>query len=179
MFGAGNEARTRDLNLGKVALYQLSYSRICKTQIIHRLSLFPELTRFNLNFSGGAGRSRTDLHGFAIRCITALLPRPIFRTQALKIPTKKGSSCFPFWLKDVGTSFNVWSGKRGSNSRPQPWQGCALPTELFPRISEFSIICFVRCNERIIARFPGYFETPRKFCINVSPHRPWAWQRQP
>ena len=26
-FGAGNEARTRDLNLGKVALYQLSYSR--------------------------------------------------------------------------------------------------------------------------------------------------------
>src|SRR2546427_8437787 len=29
----------------------------------------------------------------------------------------------------VGT----WSGKRDSNSRPQPWQGCALPTELFPR----------------------------------------------
>ena len=27
--GAGNEIRTRDLNLGKVALYQLSYSRIC------------------------------------------------------------------------------------------------------------------------------------------------------
>ncbi len=26
--GAGNGARTRDLNLGKVALYQLSYSRI-------------------------------------------------------------------------------------------------------------------------------------------------------
>ncbi len=28
MYGAGDEARTRDLNLGKVALYQLSYSRI-------------------------------------------------------------------------------------------------------------------------------------------------------
>ena len=27
VIGAGNEARTRDLNLGKVALYQLSYSR--------------------------------------------------------------------------------------------------------------------------------------------------------
>ena len=27
----------------------------------------------------------------------------------------------------------IWSGKRVSNSRPQPWQGCALPTELFPR----------------------------------------------
>ena len=27
-----------------------------------------------------------------------------------------------------------WSGKRGSNSRPRPWQGRALPTELFPLI---------------------------------------------
>jgi hypothetical protein len=26
-FGAGEESRTLDLNLGKVALYQLSYSR--------------------------------------------------------------------------------------------------------------------------------------------------------
>ncbi len=32
-FGAGNETRTRDLNLGKVALYQLSYSRISKPQL--------------------------------------------------------------------------------------------------------------------------------------------------
>jgi hypothetical protein len=28
-FGAGKESRTLDLNLGKVALYQLSYSREC------------------------------------------------------------------------------------------------------------------------------------------------------
>ena len=27
-FGASNEVRTRDLDLGKVALYQLSYTRI-------------------------------------------------------------------------------------------------------------------------------------------------------
>ena len=27
LIGAGDESRTRDLNLGKVALYQLSYSR--------------------------------------------------------------------------------------------------------------------------------------------------------
>ena len=26
-----------------------------------------------------------------------------------------------------------WSGRRVSNSRPQPWQGCALPTELLPQ----------------------------------------------
>ena len=28
---------------------------------------------------------------------------------------------------------NRESGKRDSNPRPQPWQGCALPTELFPQ----------------------------------------------
>ncbi len=28
IFGAGNEIRTRDPNLGKVVLYQLSYSRL-------------------------------------------------------------------------------------------------------------------------------------------------------
>ena len=27
----------------------------------------------------------------------------------------------------------MWSGKPDSNRRPQPWQGCALPTELFPQ----------------------------------------------
>ena len=62
--GAGDESRTRDLNLGKVALYQLSYSRIFD------------------------------------------------RTRTL--------------------SKREWSGRRVSNSRPQPWQGCALPTELLP-----------------------------------------------
>ena len=58
--GAGNEARTRDPDLGKVVLYQLSYSRLGVV------------------------------------------------------------------------TFKFWSGKRGSNSRPRPWQGRALPTELFP-----------------------------------------------
>ena len=32
--GAGNRVRTGDLNLGKVALYQLSYSRNCYSQAI-------------------------------------------------------------------------------------------------------------------------------------------------
>ena len=29
--------------------------------------------------------------------------------------------------------FSIWSGRRVSNSRPIPWQGIALPTELLPR----------------------------------------------
>ena len=98
--------------------------------------------------SGGAGRSRTDLHGFAIRCITALLPR--------RVPDKKGKRGLPFLAESAPEELsNVWSGKRGSNSRPQPWQGCALPTELFPHLSELRIVCCVRCNKQIIAQIGG------------------------
>ena len=31
-------------------------------------------------------------------------------------------------------SSKQWSGQRGSNPRPQPWQGCALPTEPCPHM---------------------------------------------
>ena len=43
------------------------------------------------------------------------------------------------WPKDfksfvsTDSTIRAMSGKRDSNSRPQPWQGCALPTELFPQ----------------------------------------------
>ena len=39
----------------------------------------------------------------------------------------------PFWAKRhnerEGSTVDVgnWSGRRDSNPRPQPWQGCALP----------------------------------------------------
>ena len=42
-FGAGNEARTRDPNLGKVMLYQLSYSRKIPMSVVRRERL--ELSR--------------------------------------------------------------------------------------------------------------------------------------
>ena len=34
LFGAGNETRTRDPDLGKVVLYQLSYSRVLVLRIL-------------------------------------------------------------------------------------------------------------------------------------------------
>ena len=101
-FGAAEESRTLDLYLGKVSLYQLSYCR--KT-------------------FGGASRSRTDLHGFAIRCITALLSR-------------LSENVFYNFGKALRLYPKIWSGRRVSNSRPIPWQGIALPTELLPRETE-------------------------------------------
>jgi hypothetical protein len=76
--GAGEEARTLDLNLGKVALYQLSYSRYV-------------------------------LHVYYANDYLLLRAADL-----------------------LFASLGDWSGRRGSNSRPQPWQGCALPTELLP-----------------------------------------------
>jgi hypothetical protein len=34
-YGAGDGIRTRDIDLGKVALYQLSYSRLSETSIFY------------------------------------------------------------------------------------------------------------------------------------------------
>ena len=51
-----------------------------------------------------APRIRTGGKGFAVLCLTTWLCRPI---------------C------------SFWSGRRDSNPRPQPWQGCALPLSYF------------------------------------------------
>ena len=64
-------------------------------------------------YNGGCGRSRTAVDGFAGHCITVLLR------------SHKGQIKKPRWF--AALLFRIWSGKRGSNSRPQPWQGCALP----------------------------------------------------
>ena len=38
----------------------------------------------------------------------------------------------------------MWSEKRGSNPRPQPWQGCALPAELFSLLPRSKLILFYK-----------------------------------
>jgi hypothetical protein len=69
-----------------------------------------------VRINGGSGRNRTGVHGVAVRCMTTLPP----------------------------SHFGGWSGKPGSNRRPQPWQGCALPTELFPHLSRLSTVVVAR-----------------------------------
>ena len=48
-------------------------------------------------------------------------------TAVSVIPRRKRS-----FLEEYEKGEINWSGKPGSNRRPQPWQGCALPTELVP-----------------------------------------------
>ena len=69
--------------------------------------------------------------------------------RAVSVPIPYESGLSTGWIpKQPGTdvpSCLFWSGKRDSDPRPQPWQGCALPTELFPRWdykgSEFFRLC--------------------------------------
>ena len=50
------------------------------------------------------------------------------------------------------------SEKRDSNPRPQPWQGCALPTELFSLIIYFSKFAFdeLLCFSFAVQRYDKY-----------------------
>ena len=45
----------------------------------------------------------------------------------------------------------VWSGRRGSNSLPPPWQGGALPDELRPHVGEVLLSRSLRATYVIIA----------------------------
>src|SRR5215470_16765215 len=77
---------------------------------------------------GGGGRNRTGVDGFAGRCMATLPPRRV--VDRSRLVGRKKSKCQG---RAGALPERNWSGKRVSNSRPQPWQGCALPTELFPR----------------------------------------------
>ena len=77
--------------------------------------------------NGGQGRNRTGVRGFAGRCMTTLPPGHCSLRRR-----SKGSPLAGKNKTSVVRGFKNWSGKRDSNSRPRPWQGRALPTELFP-----------------------------------------------
>lgn len=84
-----------------------------------------------------------------------------FATAPLKLKRENGrlqSSVFP----------RIWSGKGGSNSRPQPWQGCALPTELFPRCLHLATANY-KPNRQNPATTPIYGpgQPPRPFSGNT------------
>gem|GEM_PF-6021283 len=87
---------------------------------------------------------------------------------------RKVCSDFPF-LHDLCSK--IWSGRRVSNSRPQPWQGCALPTELLPHLQSASIAKpegFVSTARRgLCQRHAGFVSTARRVCVN----RTQGWGR--
>ena len=60
--------------------------------------------------------------------------------------------------------FSILSGKRDSNSRPQPWQGCALPTELFPQKYYYLRLQPFDCG----CKGTSFFLFCKFFCVNIT-----------
>ena len=50
-----------------------------------------------------------------------------------ELPTKAGKATIAATVSADGARKMKWSGRRGSNSLPPPWQGGALPDELRPQ----------------------------------------------
>src|SRR5450759_3803184 len=72
----------------------------------------------------GCSRWRRDLN--PCRRLCRPLPRLSATPPCRIAPSSKVGGTF-------GEGTKPSSGQPGSNRRPQPWQGCALPTELCPR----------------------------------------------
>ena len=94
-YGAADEARTRYLHLGKVALYQMSYSRIFKQVafLLFYLSVLTERYDFqnecpDTHFENGAsGRNRTTDTGIFSPLLYRLSYRGILATRMGLEPT--------------------------------------------------------------------------------------------
>ena len=77
--GAGNEIRTRDLNLGKVALYQLSYSRMMFDPRRKPLGLLALIIDRSCEYTSVFSTRANGIDSFAARCVSArrALPRDV------------------------------------------------------------------------------------------------------
>ena len=111
--------RTLDPLIKSQLLYQLSYQDSYSHSSVHsHLSLF-QISLFVLR----VGLEPTRPCGQGILSPSCL---PFHHQSSLPCRLPAAAS---------GRGWVTLSGKRDSNSRPRPWQGRALPTELFPQLN--------------------------------------------
>ena len=95
--------------------------------------------------------------GFADPCLTTWLCHRI----------EKGAKCLLL--------FHLWSGRRGSNSLPPPWQGGALPDELRPHGGEFGFVAlspgdecyYMAFDVKSQAFFAYFFKKSYVYCFST------------
>ena len=87
------------------------------------------------------------------------------------------ASCAKNRTSEIGCPVSLWSGQRGSNSLPPPWQGGALPDELCPRNKGYSTRETPACQDSSV-RFSVFSsaESPASPPItnSISPTGPCA-----
>ena len=144
--GAGDEDRTRDIQLGRLELYQLSYSRLfflpafrtsCESRRIPRRAqygptLFPPARTWKRLVVGG---------GFE--------PPKAAPTDLQSVP---------FGHSGTPPKRSTWSQRRDLNPRPADYKSAALPAEL-------------RWLGRLVFRWPRL--SPRCFPYNLRSRRPF------
>jgi hypothetical protein len=135
--GAGDEARTRDIQLGRLKLYQLSYSR---TYTIVVAVLKPHI--HTIIIAGGCQYR-------SMRTVITLKPCSVKRLRKRISPTSTRSTrmvvgggfeppkasptdlqSVPFGRSGTPPRASVWSQRRDSNPRPTDYKSVALPAEL-------------------------------------------------
>ena len=82
------------------------------------------------------------------------LQKGVFGSSVQKETQKSHRLCI-----SASTMASCWSGRRGSNSLPPPWQGGALPDELRPHTPCGVPGCCSR-RRRLLYRKPGPLSTP-------------------
>ena len=107
-----------------------------------------------------------DHYPLKVACIPISPPAREFFVPRTGLEPAHLAACAP--ETHASTKSAIWakkkSGKRDSNSRPQPWQGCALPTELFPH----TFYSFYQVKERCFLSKAGakvllFFELTKFF----------------
>ena len=141
---AENGTRTRDPDLGKVVLYQLSYFRV-ENNFFTYFACEEEETRTptsQLTLPPQSSASTNSATSPTCKCILNNVPRTGLEParRETHAPETCASTNSATWAGIEETFFlmlysECTSGKRDSNPRPRPWQGRALPTELFPQLS--------------------------------------------
>ena len=134
-------ARSRSTKWAKSAYGILKAKDISYTQV----------TRY-----GGATRNRTGDKGFADLCLTAWLWRHL-----KKFIKKRNSEQATVHYSDI----TEWSGLRGSNPPPRPWQGRTLPNELNPH--KANRLCFIHSENKMVPPV-GIEPTTRGFSVPCS-----------
>ena len=124
-------------------------------------------------------RLRPSAPGFFHRETTLRHTEKVLLPAVFCYDTKTKRSCISvicriirFMLRNLAqqkrpSEKDLVSGKRDSDPRPQPWQGCALPTELFPQnaVTGWSIWFYGHISEDVLPWFSHWLNGWLNICV--------------